>query len=170
MLTGRIKAAQPKTDTAQSVEATYIRYTPGQAQQDDSHNSGAKQRIVRLQEMPTDPLEPPKFKHKRLPGGAIGIGIYDIHLPFYSRPSDFQDTLDRIALSLLFLFRLSAGPPDAPVPIMHSPTRKMSVAEAANWKIPPCVSSWKNAKGFIIPLDKRLVSDARGLQEVRSPT
>jgi SNW domain-containing protein 1 len=76
--------------------------------------------------MPSDPLEPPKFKHKRLPGGA----------------------------------------PDAPVPIMHSPPRKLSVAEAAQWKIPPCVSSWKNAKGYIIPLDKRLANDGRGLQEV----
>lgn len=32
-----------------------------------------------------------------------------------------------------------------------------------NWKIPPCVSNWKNAKGFTIPLDKRIAADGRGL-------
>ena len=34
------------------------------------------------------------------------------------------------------------------------------------WKIPPCISNWKNARGFVIPLDKRLAADGRGLQEV----
>ncbi len=53
----------------------------------------------------------------------------------------------------------------APVPVMHSPPRKLSSEEQAQWKIPPAVSSWKNAKGYIIPLDKRLAADGRGLQE-----
>ena len=48
---------------------------------------------------------------------------------------------------------------------MHSPPRKVSAEEAANWKVPPCVSNWKNAKGYTIPLDKRLAADGRGLQE-----
>lgn len=47
---------------------------------------------------------------------------------------------------------------------MHSPTRKVSVKEQKEWKIPPCVSNWKNAKGYTIPLDKRLAADGRGLQ------
>ena len=34
------------------------------------------------------------------------------------------------------------------------------------WKIPPCISNWKNTKGYTIPLDKRLAADGRGLQEV----
>ena len=34
------------------------------------------------------------------------------------------------------------------------------------WKIPPCISNWKNARGYTIPLDKRLAADGRGLQEV----
>ncbi|KAF4675638.1 hypothetical protein FOL46_000830 [Perkinsus olseni] len=34
------------------------------------------------------------------------------------------------------------------------------------WKIPPCVSNWKNAKGYVIPLDKRIAADGRGLQDV----
>nr|POE88454.1 isoform 2 of snw/ski-interacting protein [Quercus suber] len=30
-------------------------------------NSGVKERIINILEMPADPLDPPKFKHKRLP-------------------------------------------------------------------------------------------------------
>jgi SNW domain-containing protein 1 len=32
--------------------------------------------------------------------------------------------------------------------------------------IPPCISNWKNNKGFTIPLDKRLAADGRGLQDI----
>ena len=32
---------------------------------------------------------------------------------------------------------------------MHSPTRKVTVKEQQDWKIPPCVSNWKNAKGNV---------------------
>lgn len=49
---------------------------------------------------------------------------------------------------------------------MHSPPRKMTKQEAQNWKIPPCISNWKNVKGYTIPLDKRLAADGRGLNEV----
>ena len=38
--------------------------------------------------------------------------------------------------------------------------------EQAEWKIPPSISNWKNAKGYTIPLDKRLAADGRGLQGV----
>jgi SNW domain-containing protein 1 len=36
--------------------------------------------------------------------------------------------------------------PSPPVPILHSPTRKFTIKEQQNWKIPPCISNWKNAK------------------------
>lgn len=49
---------------------------------------------------------------------------------------------------------------------MHSPTRKVTVKEQKEWKIPPCISNWKNAKGYTIPLDKRLAADGRGLQQM----
>lgn len=80
----------------------------------------------RPQEMPVDPMEPPKFRHTKVP----------------------------------------RGPGSPPVPIMHSPPRPVSAKEAAEWKVPPCVSNWKNAKGYTIPLDKRLAADGRGLQDV----
>jgi hypothetical protein len=41
------------------------------------------------------------------------------------------------------------------------------VRRPQDWKIPPCISNWKNAKGYTIPLDKRLAADGRGLQEVQ---
>ncbi|KAG2313466.1 hypothetical protein Bca52824_025023 [Brassica carinata] len=101
-----------------------IRYEP-------SSSSAFKERIVRMVEMAVDPLDPPKFKHKRVP-----------------KPS---------------------GSP--PVPVMHSPPRFVSVKDKQDWRIPPCVSDWKNPKGYAIPLDKRVAAAAadggRGLQDVR---
>ena len=43
---------------------------------------------------------------------------------------------------------------------------QVSVKEQQEWKIPPCISNWKNVKGYTIPLDKRLAADGRGLQGV----
>eukprot|EP01116_Phalansterium_solitarium_P000122 TRINITY_DN10081_c0_g1_i1.p1 TRINITY_DN10081_c0_g1~~TRINITY_DN10081_c0_g1_i1.p1 ORF type:complete len:575 (+),score=235.23 TRINITY_DN10081_c0_g1_i1:152-1876(+) len=121
---GRIAAAQPHAAVHKATnEPTYVRYTP--AQGGGAFNSGAKTRIIRMSEMPTDPMEPPKFRHKKVP----------------------------------------RGPPSPPVPVMHSPPRKVTIKDQQDWKIPPCISNWKNSKGYVIPLDKRLAADGRGLQE-----
>lgn len=61
--------------------------------------------------------------------------------------------------------KVPGGPPDAPVPIMHSPPRKLTLADQQAWTIPPCVSNWKNARGYVVPLDKRLAADGRSLLE-----
>lgn len=58
----------------------------------------------------------------------------------------------------------AAGSP--PPPVLRSPPRKVSEEEQKNWVIPPCISNWKNAKGYTIPLDKRLANDGRGMQDV----
>ncbi|OWM66060.1 SNW/SKI-interacting protein A-like [Punica granatum] len=121
----RLSAAQPKNVPKQSSDSKFIKYKP--SQQSAAFNSGAKERIIRMVEMPTDPLEPPKFKHKRVP-------------------------------------KASGSPP---VPVMHSPPRPVTVKDQQDWKIPPCISNWKNPKGYTIPLDKRLAADGRGLQEVQ---
>ncbi|KAI7831402.1 SKIP/SNW domain-containing protein [Gamsiella multidivaricata] len=63
--------------------------------------------------------------------------------------------------------KVPRGPPSPPPPVLHSPPRKVTAQEQANWVIPPCISNWKNAKGYTIPLDKRLAADGRGLQEVQ---
>ncbi|CAL9761929.1 unnamed protein product [Musa acuminata subsp. burmannicoides] len=121
----RLSAAQPKNVPTQSTESKFIKYKP--SQQSAAFNSGAKERIIRMVEMPVDPLEPPKFKHKRVP-------------------------------------KASGSPP---VPVMHSPPRPVTVKDQQDWKIPPCISNWKNPKGYTIPLDKRLAADGRGLQDVQ---
>ncbi|KAL1804850.1 hypothetical protein ACET3Z_027918 [Daucus carota] len=121
----RLSAAQPKNVTTTSSDSKFIKYKP--SHQSSAHNSGAKERIIRMVEMPVDPLEPPKFKHKRVP-------------------------------------KANGSPP---VPVMHSPPRPVTVKDQQDWKIPPCISNWKNPKGYTIPLDKRLAADGRGLQEVQ---
>jgi SNW domain-containing protein 1 len=62
--------------------------------------------------------------------------------------------------------KVPRGPPSPPAPVMHSPPRKLTAKEQAEWVIPPCISNWKNTKGYTIPLDKRLAADGRGLQEL----
>ena len=61
--------------------------------------------------------------------------------------------------------KVPGAPPSPPVPVMHSPPRKITAADQAAWKIPPCVSNWKNSKGYTRPLDKLLAADGRGLQD-----
>ena len=118
-------AVNPATVPAAPGAAQYIKYTP--ANSSAAHASGASTRIIKMQDMPVDPLEPPKFRHVKVP----------------------------------------RGPGSPPVPVMHSPPRALTHKDQQDWKIPPCVSNWKNAKGYTIPLDKRLAADGRGLQEVQ---
>ncbi|KAK0211060.1 SKIP/SNW domain-containing protein [Desarmillaria ectypa] len=121
LVNGKIKAAQPKNVPDSQGKTTFIRYTPGQ-----QNGDGLKQRIIKMSEIVEDPLEPPRFKHKKIP----------------------------------------RGPPSPPPPVLRSPPRKATAAEQKEWMIPPCISNWKNNKGFTIPLDKRLAADGRGLQDI----
>ncbi|XP_052743008.1 puff-specific protein Bx42 [Bicyclus anynana] len=121
----KISAALPVKAAPKAAPAQYIRYTP--AQQGGAFNSGAKQRVIRMVEAQSDPLEPPRFQiNRKIPRAA----------------------------------------PSPPAPVLHSPPRRVSVKQQRDWKVPPCVSHWKNAKGYTIPLDKRLAADGRGLQQV----
>lgn len=62
--------------------------------------------------------------------------------------------------------KIPQGPSSPPALVMHSPLQKMTVKKQQKWKIPPCISKWKNSKGYTIPLDKWLAADGRGLQMV----
>lgn len=117
LLSGKIKAANPKNVSTNAANANYVRYTP---------NDDSKQRLIKMVDVVEDPLEPPRFKAKKIP----------------------------------------KGPPSPPAPIMRSPPRKITAQDQKDWMIPPCVSNWKNNKGYTIPLDKRLAADGRGLQDV----
>jgi len=47
--------------------------------------------------------------------------------------------------------------------VVHSPPRKLTAKDMADWKIPPCISNWKNAKGYTLPLEYRISADGRTL-------
>nr|ODN85537.1 pre-mRNA-processing protein 45 [Cryptococcus depauperatus CBS 7841] len=118
---GKIKAAQPKHVPKGSNEASYIRYTPA-----NQAAGEGKQRIIKIAEVQEDPLEPPRFKHKKIP----------------------------------------RGPDEPPPPVLQSPPRPATAQDQKDWMIPPCISNWKNNKGYTVPLDKRLAADGRGLQDM----
>ena len=60
----KIQAAQPTSLAPEPGAPTFIKYTP--AQQGSQYNSGAAHRIVKMQDMPVDPMEPPKFRAKKV--------------------------------------------------------------------------------------------------------
>jgi SNW domain-containing protein 1 len=122
-----VSAAKPRAAShaaAEEKEPVYYRYTPSSKQASASQTPD--QRIIRIHEMPVDPLEPPKFKHKKAP----------------------------------------ARPPSPPVPVLHSPPKKLTPEDRKNWMIPPCISNWKNIKGYTVSAEKRLVADGRGMLEL----
>ncbi len=104
LVNSKLSAVNPANLPSQPGGPQYIKYTP--AQQGQQYNSGASHRIIKMQDMPVDPLEPPKFRHMKVP----------------------------------------RGPGSPPVPVMHSPPRPVTAQDQVNWKIPPCISNWKNAK------------------------
>ncbi|KAF0902755.1 hypothetical protein E2562_019088 [Oryza meyeriana var. granulata] len=65
----RLSAVQPANIQASNHDRKLIKYTPA-APQSSAFNSGAAERIIRMEEMQQDPLEPTKFKHKRVPAPA----------------------------------------------------------------------------------------------------
>ena len=60
--------------------------------------------------------------------------------------------------------KIPKGPGSPPATIVHSPPRKLTAKDMADWKIPPCISNWKNAKGYTLPLEYRISADGRTLQ------
>ncbi|KAK8809831.1 hypothetical protein WA158_000774 [Blastocystis sp. Blastoise] len=76
-----------------------------------------------------------------------------------------ESAVDPLDAPIFKLKKLPPGQGSPPVPVMHSPPRKVTVKDMEDWKIPPCISNWKNSRGLTIPLDKRLAADGKGLQE-----
>lgn len=77
-----------------------------------------------------------------------------------------EQQVDPLAPSKFRNKKAPPAPSEAPAPILRSPPRKLTKEDQLIWKIPPCVSNWKNAKGYVVPLDKRIGADGRGLQDV----
>lgn len=80
---------------------------------------------VRIAEKSVDPLDPPRFRHRK--------------------PIALQQ--------------------DAPAPILTAPTEKLTAEEEDAWRVPACVSNWKNPAGYVIPMDKRVGVDARRFEQ-----
>ena len=131
----RVAATKPKEVQCGNSNETFIRYVSREAQDRAVEAANGKsssavvlnggERIIKVVEAKVDPLEPAKFKHKKV--APLG------------------------------------GSP--PAPVLHSPPRKATAEDQKAWYVPPSISNWKNPKGYTIPLDKRLASDGRGLQE-----
>jgi SNW domain-containing protein 1 len=124
---GQIADSKPKNvRKATQNEPTYIRYTPAN-QMGERGDVAHNQRIIKMVDRAEDPMEPAKFRHRKLP----------------------------------------RGPGSPPPPIMHSPPRKVTAKEQAEWVIPPSISNWKNPKGYTIPLDKRMAAKGQHLADVK---
>mmetsp|Transcript_11419 Transcript_11419/g.13092 ORF Transcript_11419/g.13092 Transcript_11419/m.13092 type:complete len:359 (+) Transcript_11419:185-1261(+) len=109
-------------DDGAGQSSQYITYQPSE---NKTTGRTGKSRVIRMVEAPVDPLELPKFKHKKIPH----------------------------------------GPGEAPVPVMQDPPKKLTAEEQEAWKIPPCISSWKNTKGYSVPLEYKVGMDGRKLME-----
>ena len=67
LVSGAVAAQKPKTvGNLSRMEPTYVRYTPANQMGD---NSKKNDRIMKIVERQKDPMEPPKFKHKKIPRG-----------------------------------------------------------------------------------------------------
>ncbi|KAK3359745.1 SKIP/SNW domain-containing protein [Lasiosphaeria hispida] len=67
LVSGAVAAQKPKNvNIGGRRDPTFVRYTPS-AQMGD--NSKKQDRIMKIVERPRDPMEPPKFKHKKIPRG-----------------------------------------------------------------------------------------------------
>lgn len=67
LVSGAVAAQKPKNvNVGSRKEPTYVRYTPANQMGD---NSKKQDRIMKIVERQQDPMEPPKFKHKKIPRG-----------------------------------------------------------------------------------------------------
>ncbi|KAM3457698.1 hypothetical protein MY4038_001892 [Beauveria bassiana] len=67
LVSGALAAQKPKNvNTGQRSDPTFVRYTPASQMGD---NSKKQDRIMKIVEKQRDPMEPPKFKHKKIPRG-----------------------------------------------------------------------------------------------------
>lgn len=67
LVSGAVAAQKPKNvNIGQRKDASFVRYTPANQMGDTSKK---QDRIMKIVERQRDPMEPPKFKHKKIPRG-----------------------------------------------------------------------------------------------------
>ena len=74
LVDGAVAAQKPKNvKGGRRAEPTFVRYTPanqmGDSSSGDGGAGGKNDRIMKIVERQQDPMEPPKFKHKKIPRG-----------------------------------------------------------------------------------------------------
>lgn len=120
--------AENKIVPSTQSKTNFYRFTPGSNihgfAEPTSENSS--QKILCVREMPKDPCEPSKFKHRRM-----------------QKENDEEQ-----------------------IPVLRSPPRKLTQEDYKNWKIPPCISNYKNQKGYTIPIQMRLMADMRSSKDL----
>ena len=85
----------------------------------------------------------------KLPDGPTYYKYEDKIIQIYEQPTDPM-------LPVKFQHRrVPRGKAEDPTPIDRSPPRKLTLKDELDWKIPPCISNWKNSKGYTIPLEMR---------------
>ncbi|EEB08530.2 splicing factor Prp45 [Schizosaccharomyces japonicus yFS275] len=79
IVSGKLAQSRPKNVAVQKKEEpVYIRYTPSSQM---GNTSEPKQRIIKLVDAQQDPLEPPKFRHKKVPRGPPSPPPPVLHSP-----------------------------------------------------------------------------------------
>ncbi|KAI5924718.1 SKIP/SNW domain-containing protein [Camillea tinctor] len=67
LVSGAVAAQKPKNvNTTTRRDATFVRYTPANQM---GNNEKKNERLFKIVERQKDPMEPPKFKHKKIPRG-----------------------------------------------------------------------------------------------------
>lgn len=66
-----------------------------------------------------------------------------------------------------FKHRRMQKEPEPPVPVLRSPPKKLSAKTVRKWNVPPCMSNYKNQKGYTVPIEMRIMSDMRNNKDLK---
>ncbi|VDM68433.1 unnamed protein product, partial [Strongylus vulgaris] len=149
----QVASALPVRHAEKQAPPQYIRYTP--SQQSSLHAGGSQQRIIRMVEEQKDPMEPPKINQK-IPRAPPSPPAPVMHSPPRKHESIAIVPVHPVRRLLSTKLNLRFSEQDYV---------EVTTKDQNDWKIPPCISNWKNPKGFTVSLDKRLAADGRGLQQ-----
>ena len=79
LVDGAVAAQKPKNvKSGKRSEPTFVRYTPANQMGDNRHKND---RIMKIVEKQQDPMEPPKFKHRKIPRGPPSPPAPVLHSP-----------------------------------------------------------------------------------------
>ncbi|KAI4608547.1 hypothetical protein J4E83_008983 [Alternaria metachromatica] len=121
----------------------FLQYTPTTAR-----DSRGRTKMVKKREYPL--YQPTKFRHF-VPLTEKFVKIPEKEVDICEPPKGKRK-------------RIPCRAPSPPAQVLRSTCRVLSAEEQDRWKIPPLVSGWNSRNRYAIPLDKRLASDGRGLQ------